>query len=763
MRDSGAREHLARLLPQPTPQPGALRSAAAAHGRTRRRTDERAAAAAATSVGARLTRVLGGVLALLLLVGLSGAGGLLVTGSSRARETQLRGLEAANAGLQLTLTDADTAVRDQHDRHDRHDTDRPRGTTTWTAAVAALPARRARVDALLTDPLQRSLFAEQSRLIDSWIALTDPDRGAADTAGAAAQAAAFAEVRDANERLDALVRHQRHDATTTENRVRYGALAFTVLTMAAALAVAVGAGRRTRCALVEPLRALVEVLDAQHGGRDGAQVQADPTRGPAEVRAVALAVNDLARENDLLLEAAGQSARLHRLAGDIGREVRDQLVAQDALQVAVTRLGEELGLARVWVRMLQPPGVQLSGHDAGLGPVAREWAASPLAPLTGAGAGVAADVSAAFDDSRAWLGQLHASGDVYAVPDTRPLTGRSPGLDAFLRGCDARALLLVPIGVGDSPHGLLTLVDAAGPREWTVQEVELVRSVAVDLARALVLAGLYRAQERLLGELRDVESVKSDLLATVSHELRTPLTSISGYLELLRDGAVGEVGEDVAAVLGIVERNTERLRALIEDLLLLSRVESAPTVAVPGETTVADLVTGVLAAVGSGSPAGHRGGGTVRCTTPPDELTGLRVHGDRDHLHRALLAVVDNAVKFSPAGSLVRLRVERHLRNVRIVVQDNGMGIPSTEVGAVFGRFARASNAALLQVPGTGLGLTIARDLVRLHGGGIDLDSEEGQGTTATLTLTLTDTSIDTSMDTSTDTPEDPGVGGARA
>lgn len=117
----------------------------------------------------------------------------------------------------------------------------------------------------------------------------------------------------------------------------------------------------------------------------------------------------------------------------------------------------------------------------------------------------------------------------------------------------------------------------------------------------------------------------------------------------------------------------------------------------------------------------------------------MRVNGDAGHLHRAVLAVVDNAVKFSPVGSLVRLRVEEHSGRVRIVVQDNGMGIPAGEVDAVFGRFARGSNAAVLAVPGTGLGLTIARDLVRLHGGSLALDSVQDQGTTAVLELPLID------------------------
>ncbi|MEZ0493753.1 ATP-binding protein [Kineococcus sp. TBRC 1896] len=679
---------------------------------------------AGTSVGARLTRALGLVVALLLLVAASGAAGLLVTGSSGARETRLRTLEAANAALLLTLTDADTAVRDHQDTH------QPQTLQTYRRAVQTLPAQRARVEQSLTDPLQRSLFAEQSRLTDTWLRATDPDRGAADLTGATTQARAFTDLRGASDRLDTLVRHQRHAAARTQTRVRHGALALTALTLAAALAVLAGTGARTRRALVDPLRALVEVLDAH--GRGDRSAHADPAAGPAEVRSVALAVNDLARENARLLAAAERSARLHRLAGDIGRQVRDQLRAEDAVRVAATRLGQELRVGRVWVRMLHDASTPArapegAGQRPGLGAVAGQWAAPGLQPLAPDGG-----VLRAVDGADGWLRELHASGEVHAVPDTRTPRGRPAPPEGFARETGARALLLVPIGVGDAPRGLLSVACGDGPREWTVEEVELARSVAGDLSRALVLADLYRAQERLLGELRDVEAVKSDLLATVSHELRTPLTSISGYLELLRDGALGEVGEDVAAVLGILDRNTERLRSLIEDLLLLSRVESAPATEVRGASAVADLLTGALAALQPGP-----GRATVRCTTDPDELAGLRVPGEGEHLRRALLAVLDNAVKFSPAGSLVRVHVEHDPREVRVVVQDEGMGIPAADLAGVFTRFTRGSNAAVAQVPGTGLGLTIARDLLRLHGGGVDLDSVEGRGTTATVRLPL--------------------------
>ncbi|MGI4894768.1 MAG: ATP-binding protein [Janthinobacterium lividum] len=731
-----------------TPGPGRKVAVRLLHGQHRRRVDERAAAAGGTSVGVRLTRAFGVVVALLLVVGVSGAGGLLVTGHSRDRETQLRQLESANSTLQLAVAAADTSLRDY--RSDPQ----PRMLDDYTRTVRKLPTLRAHVTALVTDPLQRSLFTEQESLIQRWLVQTDPsiptgsipigptntgdtntgDTNTGDTNTEASRT--IVDLRDANTRLDVLLRHQRDEATATERWVRDGALVGTGCTLLAALVLVVSTGTRTRRALLDPLQRLVDVIDAL--GRGEHSAHADPTAGPSEVRTVALAVNDLARENHRLLDDADLATRRQRLAGDIGREVRDQLVAEDALGVAVRRLGEELHVDRVWVRMLEG-----GGAGGGLGPIAREWSRPPLAPLPNPPRGDS------FDDARSWLHELNASGDVYAVADTRTLRGRGAAMDFFLRDTSARALLVVPIGVGETPHGLLTVLvgddpdrpddpdtgsaAGAGPRDWSEQEIDLARSVAVDLARALVLAGLYRAQERLLGELRDVESVKSDLLATVSHELRTPLTSMSGYLELLRDGGCGEVSPDVRSVLAIVERNTDRLTALIEDLLLLSRIEAAPTSDLSGTTALADLLPAVLAA----SAAVSVSGGTPSCATPQEDLTRWWVRGEHEHLHRALLAVLDNAVKFSPTGSPVCLRVEADSTEARIIVQDNGMGIPEGEVDAVFDRFARGSNASTQAVAGAGLGLSIARDLVRLHGGRIALDSVEGQGTTAVLTLAL--------------------------
>ncbi len=606
---------LEHVLPHPAPQPGDLDGARDLHLRSRRRADDRAAAAGGTSVGVRLTRALGLVVALLLLVGASGAGGLLVTGSSRTRETQLRGLEAANATLQLTLADADAAVRDATTGH------LPQSRQTYDHAVQALPALRARVQSLLTDPLQRSLFAEQSALIDAWLRTTDPDRGAADLTGAAAQAAAFTDLRDANTRLDDLVRRQRHDATSTEAWVRYGALAVTALTLAAALAVVAGTGARTRRALVDPLRSLVDVLDAH--GRGDRRAHADPTAGPAEVRSVALAVNDLARENARLLEAAEQSARLHRLAGDIGRQVRDQLVAEDALQVAVTRLGRSCasaasgcGCCRTGPDPTAPAACAPGwARWPGSGPPPR-WprcarcpaaTGAPRAPSTTPAAGCTSCTPPGRSTPSPTPAACVAAPPARRVPARhrrpRPAAGphrrrRLPAGSADRRVRDGTAGL-------DRPRGRAGPLRGGGP----VPRPRPGR----PLPRPGTAAG--GAARRRVGQVRPAGHRLARAAHPADQHLRLPRTPA-------RRGR-REVGEDVAAVLGIVERNTDRLRALIEDLLLLSRVESAPTTEVRGASTVADLLSGVLAAVA----AGPTSGGTVRCTTAPDELTGLRVPG----------------------------------------------------------------------------------------------------------------------------------------
>jgi signal transduction histidine kinase len=239
---------------------------------------------------------------------------------------------------------------------------------------------------------------------------------------------------------------------------------------------------------------------------------------------------------------------------------------------------------------------------------------------------------------------------------------------------------------------------------------------------------LRRREEQLLARLRALDGAKSDFMATVSHELRTPLTSISGYLELLRDAAPGELSDAQERMLEVIARNTRRLRDLIEDILTLSRIESGNYRSELVELDLAQLIGRAVATI---APAADKAAVGLY-----SEVCGpLPLRGDGVQLDRVLSNLLSNAVKFTPPEGTVTIRADGTRERTVLVVADTGMGIPADEQQALFVRFFRATNAIRQAVPGTGLGLAIVRRIVENHGGTITVDSTENVGTTVTVSL----------------------------
>lgn len=259
--------------------------------------------------------------------------------------------------------------------------------------------------------------------------------------------------------------------------------------------------------------------------------------------------------------------------------------------------------------------------------------------------------------------------------------------------------------------------------------ITVAQSLQAHSAEARELA----EQRRLaLDTLQELDRQKSQFLSTTSHELRTPLTSITGYLEMLEDGDFGELGADQRRALGIVHRNARRLQLLIEDVLLLNRMDSGPP---PERLETLDLAGCVENVLVNLAPQAARAGVSLG-TAPPGTWP---VVGDRDRLERAVTNVVGNAVKFTPAGGRVDLALETGGDGSSVLLHctDTGMGIPAEDLEKLFTSFVRASNATTRQVPGTGLGLVIVRAIAEQHGGTVRLDSVEGQGTHVVLELPL--------------------------
>ena len=227
-------------------------------------------------------------------------------------------------------------------------------------------------------------------------------------------------------------------------------------------------------------------------------------------------------------------------------------------------------------------------------------------------------------------------------------------------------------------------------------------------------------------QLREMDTAKTDFVSNVSHELRTPLTIISGYLELLDEDSE-ELSAEQTNMLHVAQRNVMRLRELIEDLLMLNRAEQSGTTLelIELNEVVKEVVSDMNFAAANRDLA-------IEYTQPHQPIIIL---GDASQLHRAILNLVSNALKFSPRGQQVEVTLSTEGAEATVSVVDHGMGIPEDDLDKLGARFFRASNAVRREISGTGLGLRIVQTIVMNHHGSLALSSVEDQGTTAVVTL----------------------------
>jgi signal transduction histidine kinase len=239
--------------------------------------------------------------------------------------------------------------------------------------------------------------------------------------------------------------------------------------------------------------------------------------------------------------------------------------------------------------------------------------------------------------------------------------------------------------------------------------------------------------QQLLSEqnerLRELDKLKDEFVSLVSHELRTPLTSIRGYLELVLEDT-DELTQDQRRFLRIVDRNSERLLGLVSDLLFLAQIEAGKLAI---EVGVVELEKLVEECIETSLPAADAKG--VELGVSMDRLPKLQ--GDRARLAQVLDNLVSNALKFTPSGGRVDVRLTSRNGLAVLEVEDTGLGIPEEEQRRLYERFFRSSRATENAIPGTGLGLTITKAIVERHGGRIGLESTENVGTTVRVELPI--------------------------
>jgi len=296
----------------------------------------------------------------------------------------------------------------------------------------------------------------------------------------------------------------------------------------------------------------------------------------------------------------------------------------------------------------------------------------------------------------------------------------------FLDLIHVASILFVPIGAGTECLGCLVLSRASSGMQWTAVETEAARDIGMDLGRALLNARAFEAEQRAVHELQALDTYKSQLVATLSHELKTPLASILGNLELLED--VDPASPDAQRGIAAMGRGAARLVRVVDDLMLLAKVGDPGNQLITRPVDLGALVEEVVELTATTARQRHV---TVSLDLRDEPVIAI---GDAAELDRVVSNLLTNALKYTPEGGRVRVRVDVEAGpdgdEAVFTCTDSGIGISEADQGKLFREFFRSSDPAAQGQPGTGLGLAIVDRIVRRHQGRIEVSSEVGRGST---------------------------------
>jgi len=308
-----------------------------------------------------------------------------------------------------------------------------------------------------------------------------------------------------------------------------------------------------------------------------------------------------------------------------------------------------------------------------------------------------------------------------------------PAMAQMLSAEGVRSFVNVPLLAQGELIGTLN-VGAAAPEVFAQQHLDTMREVADQLAIAIQNTRLQQELQRHADELaaavtrlQELDHLKSEFIQNVSHELRTPLALVRGYAELLDDGEFGELTSEQRKSIAVIARRTRMLSSLVEDITLILEMESRQLEL--GPVPLGELAR---AAVDDFRVKTEEMRLALHAEIAPDLPP---VSGDTVHLRRVLDNLLGNAVKFTPAGGTITVRVRSEGDQVILEVADTGIGIPPDQQERIFERFYQVNGSTSRKYGGVGLGLALVKEIVEASGGQVRVESEEGVGSTFIVAL----------------------------
>lgn len=411
----------------------------------------------------------------------------------------------------------------------------------------------------------------------------------------------------------------------------------------------------------------------------------------------------LAREQAARSEAELAAETVRRLES-ITDTALSTLALDDLLSEMLTRIQDMLGADAAAIMLVTEDGQHLAGRIA----IGLEEEARVRVPM---GRGIA--------------GRIAVSRKPLIVDDL----SKAEVVSSILIE-NVRSLVGAPLMIEDRVIGVIH-VDTLESHSFTQEDVNLLQLAADRVALSIERAQLYEREQQARLEAESANRMKDDFLATISHELRSPLNSILGWVTLLREGSLSS--DATARALQTMERSARTQNRIIGDLLDVSRIINGQ---LRLNVRTLELPAIVEAGVESMRPAADAKGILLKMSVEP--RVGA-IAGDSDRLQQIVWNLVSNAIKFTPKGGVVDVRLERIGGHIELSVSDTGAGISPEFLPFVFDRFRQADSSSTRKQGGLGLGLAIVRHLAELHGGTIHAESEgAGRGAAFVVKIPVT-------------------------